>query len=58
MTIGTITLAGLTGGLILVKLALMAFALFLMAKALFQARPAPMLSRATARLPRLNKPRY
>ena len=54
MTIGTITLAGLTGGLILIKLALMGFALFLMAKALFQTSPAPAL--AKARIQRLRKP--
>lgn len=38
MTIGTFTLLTLTGSLVLLKLALMAFALMLVAKALFPAR--------------------
>ena len=40
MTIGTFTLITLTGSLVLLKLAFMAFALTLLARHLFPARPA------------------
>ena len=54
MTIGTFTLLTLTGSLVLLKLAMMAFALTLMAKALFPARQAQSAA-AMARLLPLNR---
>ncbi len=54
MTIGTFTLLTLTGSLVLLKLAVMAFALALMTKALFPARQAQSVP-AMARLLPLNR---
>lgn len=54
MTIGTFTLLTLTGSLVLLKLAMMAFALTLITKALFPARQAQSAA-AMARLLPLNK---
>jgi hypothetical protein len=42
MTFGTMILMGLTASLVLLKLGLMAFALGLVAKALFQPAPVPV----------------
>jgi len=51
MTIGTYTLITLTGSLVLLKLAFMAFALTLLARHLFPGRPAL----AKARQPQFGK---
>ena len=54
MTIGTLALLTLTGSLVLVKLAVMALALTLLAKALFPARQVQSVP-AMARLLPLNR---